>query len=222
MPATIVIDSKLLLPVAVTTNYPEKYNQVPAEHLTPEGQEICSLFGQTIAPLTVLAEEGAYQKALTAYVYPVEEDSDSYILKWDRGIEIPLDDFKTKFGVNDAVNPPVAIVTVTVEDKKVSFPFKKEDPLKGGTGSTVSMGELEIGSYTLETVKLVKTKYGLKHVLSISKKEYWANSGTLDVLGIMGLLPHNEGETKALNMPMRVTSKDVTKAGKTVVRVAFN
>lgn len=220
-----LLDYHLLNSEVVTRSFPEKYNRLPKEFLTQEGQAICEDFGQEVAPLTVMADNGIFQKVLSAFVYPDPENPKAFILNWVAGISIPLDpnEFDVSFDVMEIGGQPTKVVVVTTENSENStaFPFKKENPLKGTGDKADKISSLELGQYTLQSVKLVATKFGNKTLLTIGGKEFWANNQMNELLSIMGLLPNTPNEVKAINKEFRIVSKGTTGSGHAFARVGF-
>ena len=220
-----LLDYHLLNSEVVTRQFPEKYNRLPKEFLTQEGQAICEDFGQEVAPLTVMADNGIFQKVLSAFVYPDPENPKAFILNWVAGISIPLDPakFQVSFDVMDIGGQPTKVVVVSTENSEISaaFPFKKENPLKGTGEKADKISSLELGQYTLNSVKLVATKFGNKTLLTIGGKEFWANNQMNELLSIMGLLPNTPNEVRVINKDFRIVSKGTTGSGHAFARVGF-
>lgn len=221
-----LLDYHLLNSEVVTRLFPEKYNRLPKEFLTQEGQAICEDFGQEVAPLTVMADNGIFQKVLSAFVYPDPVNPKAFILNWVAGISIPLDpaEFEVSFDVMDIGGQPTKVVVVSpvgFADDSVAFPFKKENPLKGTGDKADKISSLELGTYTLQSVKVVATKFGNKTLLTIAGREFWANNQMNELLSIMGLLPNTPGDVKPINKDFRVVSKGTTGSGHAFARVGF-
>lgn len=220
-----LLDYHLLNPEVVTHQFPEKYNRLPKEFLTAEGQAICEDFGQEVAPLTVMAEGGVFQKVLSAFVYPDPENPKAFTLNWVAGVSIPLDptEFDVSFDVMDIGGQPTKVVVVTTanSENSAAFPFKKENPLKGTGDKADKISSLELGTYNLQSVKVVATKFGNKTLLTIGGKEFWANNQMNELLSIMGLLPNTPGDVKPINKDFRVVSKGTTGSGHAFARVGF-
>lgn len=226
MTTATLLDYHLLNPEVVTQQFPDKYNKLPKHFLNPVGQAICEQFGQDYAPMTVMAEGGVFQKVLSAFVYPDPENPKAMIINWVSGVSIPLDTstYIIDFDVVDLGGQPSKVVVVApiyYPDDTVAFPYKKENPLKGTGDKADKITSLGIGQYTLQSVKIVATKFGNKTLLSIGGKEYWANNQINELLSIMGLLPSTPGQVNVINKDFKVVSKGTTGSGHPYVRVGF-
>lgn len=228
----ILIDHNLLSAEVLRAKYTSKYNTIPASSLNATGQLVCDLFNQPLAPLTVLAQDGYFQKVFTAFVYIGKEDKEHHI-SWVSGVDFLLDKAEFNYSLGnfrtdaEIVNGEVTkVVVLTIDGNEIVFPFKAENPLEGKGERAAKLSALDEGGvYKLEGVKTVSLVFEgvavIKTLVRVSGKEYWSNKQLDQFLHISGLIPATINEWKTLDITLRVIKKDTTKAGHQFVRIGL-
>lgn len=215
-----LIDESLLKPQAVAKVYPDKYNQLSPDDLNEFGQKICLAFSQPVAPLTIVAEDGMFQKALSAFAFPKPGGDSGYRVSWVAGVEFDLPS-DVQVDLAEIDDKPIKVIVVKTADAGfVAFPFRKENPLKGGTKAG-KLIELEVGSYPLTQVTARKTEYGLGVIVTVNGKEFWANKNLTRILHLRGLLPE-VGSSQECEVYLRILSHKVTPSGNNYVTLGVS
>lgn len=179
-------------------------------------EDICQLFvGFTdfepkVTPHVIVSTQGMLQKVLPLRAY--RKDKVLFVM-WggyshkDHWFEVPFGSYE----VDVLDNTSVALlgnyaINLVEEPNNVSKELTKAGKL----------ADLEIGTFEIESVKPVATKFGEKFIAVIQGREYWANKQLTEYISMLGDVSVLSG------MTLNVISKGTTSSGYKTVRVGLS